>query len=161
MLRPDERWKTTFRSDKEKKTMDTSRDTMNHTAFIARLAATKSRKIGPISESDSHPSAFWDNCAQIGKAHFGASKPKEGTHCRDPFHHSFLPMREMNPPSKRRKQEESVVEEVPLASVLEWFDTTKKPTTILCRETESKVGGNHITLNGIENQRLPLLLFGQ
>ncbi|KAK8827039.1 hypothetical protein WA577_007540, partial [Blastocystis sp. JDR] len=44
----------------------------------------------------------------------------------------------MNPPSKRRKQEESMVEEVPLASVLEWFDTTKKPTTILCRETESK-----------------------
>ena len=57
----------------------------------------------------------------------------------------------MNPPSKRRKQEESAVEEVPLASVLEWFDTTKKPTTILCRETESKVGGECIALKGIEN----------
>lgn len=54
-----------------------------------------------------------------------------------------------------------MVEEVPLASVLEWFDTTKKPTTILCRETESKVGDKYNALNGIENQRLPLLLFGQ
>lgn len=70
-------------------------------------------------------------------------------------------MREMNPPSKRRKQEESMVEEVPLASVLEWFDTTKKPTTILCRETESKVGDKYNALHGIANQRLPLLLFGQ
>ena len=54
-----------------------------------------------------------------------------------------------------------MVEEVPLASVLEWFDTTKKPTTILCRETESKVGDKYNALHGIENQRLPLLLFGQ
>lgn len=67
----------------------------------------------------------------------------------------------MNPPSKRRKQEESVVEEVPLASVLEWFDTTKKPTTVLCRESESKVYGKRNTISCIENKRLHLLLFGQ
>ena len=45
----------------------------------------------------------------------------------------------MVPPSKKRKKEKKEEKEIPLSSVLEWFDTTTKPSSILAREKERKV----------------------
>ena len=45
----------------------------------------------------------------------------------------------MVPPSKKRKIEKKEEKEIPLSSVLEWFDTTTKPSSILAREKERKV----------------------
>ena len=40
---------------------------------------------------------------------------------------------------KKRKIEKKEEKEIPLSSVLEWFDTTTKPSSILAREKERKV----------------------
>ena len=45
----------------------------------------------------------------------------------------------MVPPLKKRKVETSEEKRIPLSSVLEWFDTTKKTSSILAREKERKV----------------------
>ena len=45
----------------------------------------------------------------------------------------------MAPPSKRRKVDSSGNKEIPLNSVLEWFDITTKPSSILAREKEKNV----------------------
>lgn len=45
----------------------------------------------------------------------------------------------MAPPLKKRKVEQDSVKELPLNSVLEWFDTTTKPEEILAREKERSV----------------------
>ena len=40
------------------------------------------------------------------------------------------------PSSKRQKKDK---DDIPLSSVLEWFDTTMKPSTMICREKEKEV----------------------
>ena len=45
----------------------------------------------------------------------------------------------MAPPLKKRKVEHDSIKELPLNSVLEWFDTTTKPEEILAREQEKSV----------------------
>ena len=65
----------------------------------------------------------------------------------------------MTPPSKRQKRGQLDVEEAPLTSVLEWFDTTKKPSTILCRSEESAVDSNAYKVMNIENYGVHAGLF--
>lgn len=45
----------------------------------------------------------------------------------------------MVPPLKKRKIDTSEEKRIPISSVLEWFDTTTKPSSILAREKERKV----------------------
>ena len=44
------------------------------------------------------------------------------------------------PSSKRQKKDK---DEIQLSSVLEWFDTTMKPTTMLCRDKEKEVQSDY------------------
>ena len=44
----------------------------------------------------------------------------------------------MEPPSKKQRIDSSD-KEIPLSSVLEWFDTTTKPSDILARDKEQTV----------------------